>query len=347
MLRLYTIVVVVIEVTRTFKALSRDTHITATEEKPEGLDGRVVVLTTFGSCVRMVSQVGLLAAGCQPWHMDVCAASGDRFAYSATLAIYIYELDREFHEFRLVSIMSEHKKTITAIAWSPDNPDVFASASVENKIILWNVLLQKPVSILDNTKALPMFIGWCCYETKSVTYISGKGPLYMWKCETDGSLIQIKGAAGFVSDVSRLRWHPKKLQKVVLGHLDGSISICSIGSKSFKHVLQPEVDEEEHADNPVTALEWDPLFYGLFTCVKHSPGRSPCGYRFLICGDEIYFAKCCCSGTDILVAHQCSRDVHHWRCTEWSFEAVECVEIYSSREYQNEADRLPHVASHL
>lgn len=40
-----------------------------------------------------VQQVGLLAAGCQPWNKDVCAASGDRFAYCATLAIYIYQVN--------------------------------------------------------------------------------------------------------------------------------------------------------------------------------------------------------------------------------------------------------------
>jgi hypothetical protein len=40
-----------------------------------------------------VKQVGLLSAGSQPWNRDVCAASGDRFAYSATLAIYIYEVN--------------------------------------------------------------------------------------------------------------------------------------------------------------------------------------------------------------------------------------------------------------
>lgn len=39
-----------------------------------------------------VRQVGLLAAGCQPWNKDVCAASGDRFAYCATLAIYVYQV---------------------------------------------------------------------------------------------------------------------------------------------------------------------------------------------------------------------------------------------------------------
>lgn len=41
-----------------------------------------------------VRQVGLLAAGCQPWNKDVCAANGDRFAYCATLAIYIYQVEQ-------------------------------------------------------------------------------------------------------------------------------------------------------------------------------------------------------------------------------------------------------------
>lgn len=48
--------------------------------------------------------------------------------------------------------MSEHKKTITAISWCPDNPDLFASASADNLLIIWNVAEQKAVARLDNTK---------------------------------------------------------------------------------------------------------------------------------------------------------------------------------------------------
>ena len=43
----------------------------------------------------LLRQVALLAAGCQPWHKDVCAANGDRFAYCATLAVYIYEVSTD------------------------------------------------------------------------------------------------------------------------------------------------------------------------------------------------------------------------------------------------------------
>ncbi|XP_066878660.1 WD repeat-containing protein 17 isoform X6 [Kogia breviceps] len=130
-----------------------------------------------------VRQVGLLAAGCQPWNKDVCVANGDRFAYCATLAIYIYQLDHRYNEFKLHAIMSEHKKTITAISWCPHNPDLFASGSTDNLVIIWNVAEQKVIAKLDNTK----------------------------------------------------------------------------GNKSQKHVLRPESLEGTDEEDPVTALEWDPL----------------------------------------------------------------------------------------
>uniref|UniRef100_A0A4X1VYY9 WD repeat domain 17 n=1 Tax=Sus scrofa TaxID=9823 RepID=A0A4X1VYY9_PIG len=130
-----------------------------------------------------VRQVGLLAAGCQPWNKDVCAANGDRFAYCATLAIYVYQLDHRYNEFKLHSIMSEHKKTITAISWCPHNPDLFASGSTDNLVIIWNVAEQKVIAKLDNTK----------------------------------------------------------------------------GNKNQKHVLRPDSLEGTDEEDPVTALEWDPL----------------------------------------------------------------------------------------
>jgi len=42
----------------------------------------------------LAKQIGLVAAGCQPWNLDVCAACGERFAYCATLAIYIYQVQQ-------------------------------------------------------------------------------------------------------------------------------------------------------------------------------------------------------------------------------------------------------------
>ena len=37
-------------------------------------------------------QISLLPAGAQPWNFDIVAVQGNRFAYCATLAVYIYEV---------------------------------------------------------------------------------------------------------------------------------------------------------------------------------------------------------------------------------------------------------------
>lgn len=50
--------------------------------------------------------------------------------------------------------MSEHKKTITTISWCPHNPDMFASASADSLVIIWNVTEQKVVAKLDDTKGI-------------------------------------------------------------------------------------------------------------------------------------------------------------------------------------------------
>ncbi|VFV26960.1 Hypothetical predicted protein [Lynx pardinus] len=192
-----------------------------------------------------VRQVGLLAAGCQPWNKDVCAAHGDRFAYCATLAIYIYQLDHRYNEFKLHAIMSEHKKTITALSWCPHNPDLFASGGTDNLVIIWNVAEQKVIAKLDNTKGVPASLSWCWNAGDTVAFVSHRGPLFIWTISGPESGVTVhREAHSFLSDICIFRWHSQKRGKVVFGHIDGSLSI-----------FQPGTDEED----PVTALEWDPL----------------------------------------------------------------------------------------
>ncbi|OWK00266.1 hypothetical protein Celaphus_00019228, partial [Cervus elaphus hippelaphus] len=207
-----------------------------------------------------VRQVGLLAAGCQPWNRDVCAASGDRFAYCATLAIYVYQLDHHYNEFKLHAIMSEHKKTITALSWCPHNPDLFASGSADNLVIIWNVAEQKVIAKLDNTKGTPASLSWCWNAGDAVAFASHRGPLFIWTISGPDSGVTVhKDAHSFLSDICIFRWHTQKKGKVAFGHIDGSLSIFQPGNKSQKHVLRPESLEGTDEEDPVSALEWDPL----------------------------------------------------------------------------------------
>ncbi|KAL8558969.1 hypothetical protein ACOMHN_028281 [Nucella lapillus] len=205
----------------------------------------------------MVKQVALLPAGCQPWNRGVCAASKDHFAYCATLAIYVYKLDARFQEFCLLSIMSEHKKTITSISWHPRDPDLIASSAADLSVIVWSVSQQRALATLT-VKVAPTCIGWSHHDPTCLAYISGRGPLYMWNYTEKRPPALMKDSQNFSANITMFRWHPHKPGMAVFGHHDGSISVLTIGSKGSKHMLAPELEEEEEVD-PVTALAWDPL----------------------------------------------------------------------------------------
>lgn len=139
-------------------------------------------------------------------------------------------MDRKYNQFRLRSILSEHKKTISAISWNPRNLDVFATASYENKIIVWDIDQQKPIATYQNLKNPPIAIDWCLLHGEAVSFIHGRGPLFMWQYKgTSLSMSSMKESSGFASDVLCFKWHPKKLETVVFGHKDGSVSFCTLG----------------------------------------------------------------------------------------------------------------------
>ena len=169
--------------------------------------------------------------------------------------------------------MAEHKRTITSISWNPRNKDIFATASTECRILVWNVAEQRIVAHLDNVKSAPSCIGWCPHEADAVAYIYGRGPLFIWNFAPPGGGTVSKHleSMSFYSNVCQFRWHPKKMGKLVFGHVDGSISVVTPGQKPCKHYLRPESIEDADEEDPITCLEWDPLStdYLLVSNVSH------------------------------------------------------------------------------
>ncbi|NP_001359303.1 WD repeat-containing protein 17 isoform 6 [Mus musculus] len=137
--------------------------------------------------------------------------------------------------------MSEHKKTITAISWCPHNPDLFASSSTDNLVIIWNVAEQKVIAKLDNIKETPACLGWCWNTHDAVAFVSQKGPLLIWTISGPDSGVSVhKEAHSFASDICIFRWHTQKKGKVAFGHIDGSISIfqpVSVQSPNKNHYI--------------------------------------------------------------------------------------------------------------
>ncbi|XP_072040937.1 WD repeat-containing protein 17-like [Amphiura filiformis] len=219
-----------------------------------------------------MKQIGLLAAGCQPWNTDVCAASRDRFAYCATLAIYIYQLERPSGQFKLMAIMSEHKKTITGIAWHPKDDNIFASAGADHRLFVWNVTEQKVIAMIEQTKLHPSSVGWSMYDKDVLTFSHSKGSIFLWNYLSGGVVHPHKEAHGFVSDISMFRWHKQKHSKLVVGHVDGSLSFFCPGQRCYKHTLKPDVGEGSDEEDPVVALEWDPLSVDYLLVANQSYG---------------------------------------------------------------------------
>lgn len=127
--------------------------------------------------------------------------------------------------------MSEHTKTINCIKFHPTNPDLIATTGADKKVILWNIAKQQVMAKLEVvTRDPPKAVGWSTVRgADAVCFIQGSGPLYVWAYQTEQKLQTFKEASGFNSCVCQFRWHPKNPNRLALGHLNGSISICNIG----------------------------------------------------------------------------------------------------------------------
>ncbi|CAG5133469.1 unnamed protein product, partial [Candidula unifasciata] len=207
----------------------------------------------------MVRQVALLPAGCQPWNYDVVSVSGSRFAYAASLAIYIYELDHKYSEYRLLSIMSEHKGTVTCICWCPEKPDYLASSSLDGTVIIWDVTKQEVVA-RHNHKEAVCNIGWTLDQQQCLTITGKNGPIWLWCFQNSQNLSIVKETQSFASPVTLFRWHHAKTSQVAVGHENGSVSFVQMGEKVQKHVFKPDpATDNDNLSDPVVVLEWDPL----------------------------------------------------------------------------------------
>lgn len=145
------------------------------------------------------------------------------------------QLDPYFREFRLHSIMSEHKKTITSICWHPHDPDILSSSGADLKIFVWRVSQQRIVASLSGgmIKEAPMCIGWSFSDDTCLAFVSGKGPLMLWHYTETRCPDIVRDSQNLSSDVALFRWHPKKQGTVAFGHTDGSITVSSIGEQLF------------------------------------------------------------------------------------------------------------------
>lgn len=202
-------------------------------------------------------QIGLIAAGSQPWNRDVCSASCSRFAYCATLAVYVYSRNKQGDGHILESIVAEHKKTITALAWNPIKPHLLATVGADDTAIVWNAETQKVEYRTENLKYIPQCIAWAFHLTDTLTLGGSKGPVFLWNLnEESKKLPLLPYSQNFQSEITHMRWNKQNEGRLAIGHENGSLSIIDKTGKPRKHCWSPENCQDEEVG--IACLEWDP-----------------------------------------------------------------------------------------
>ena len=207
----------------------------------------------------LVTQTALLPAGCQPWNLNMVASCGPNFVYCATLAVYNYEYNSEYGEYKLSSINASHSKTITCISWNRHQSSLYATAGSDEKIFVWDVKKGKCVASHEDIGFTPICIGWLPAkdEANVVAFCGKHGNIKLWNMK-DNTNAQVDNTAGFDQEVTLFKWHHTDSSRFVLGHIDGSLSLF-ISGKRNKHVMKGHSDHGQKSLDVVLAALWDPL----------------------------------------------------------------------------------------
>ena len=130
--------------------------------------------------------------------------------------------------------MSEHKKTITSVAFHPRDKDILASSSADYKICIWHIVKHTLLASLITPVTIPGLMAWFPLEEDCLAYCDGKGPIYLWKYTINGkdkTSQTLKEITSLSSNISQLKWHPTSFDRFVLGHADGTISLYIQGNR--------------------------------------------------------------------------------------------------------------------
>ncbi|XP_045113908.1 WD repeat-containing protein 17-like isoform X1 [Portunus trituberculatus] len=203
----------------------------------------------------MLQQLSLLAAGAQPWHHNICTAHSRRFAYAATLAIYVYEAEEGSNEWQLFSILADHRKTITCLDWHPCSEDLLASAALDQRVCVWSVSRQCVLYAI-NICRVPTVVAWCTGHRDLLSFSTQVGPLQLWDYAENSEPFPFREDYGYPHAIVSYRWHPSVPGRLVVGHNDGKITVYREDLGKSRYSAFPDGGEDTDDHNLVT-LEWD------------------------------------------------------------------------------------------
>jgi WD40 repeat protein len=94
-------------------------------------------------------------SGCQNWKNQILASSSSHFAFASTIAVYIYDLE----SLQLQKILTKASSHITALCWEPNRERYLAQASLDKKVMVWDVESEQ-VKFEVQLNSHPVHIEW-------------------------------------------------------------------------------------------------------------------------------------------------------------------------------------------
>lgn len=87
----------------------------------------------------MIRQTNITVSGCQNWSRQILATSKSYFAFASTIAVYVYDIKT----YQLQKLLTSQTSNITALKWEPVTERYLAQATLDKKIVLWDIQTEQ------------------------------------------------------------------------------------------------------------------------------------------------------------------------------------------------------------
>jgi len=193
-------------------------------------------------------QLRLIPSGVQAWYRDTIAASSEYFAYSSTMALYIFRIKNNTMQKMIVA----HDAAISSVCWSPQDPNLVVSCAANGKISIRDLETEEERYAIKIEKEVPWLMDWE-NGTDTIVVATESGAIKFWKPGSQEArhIFQLdKGQSPTV-----LRWHPRVAGRLLVGTSEGALIIWDTGTQKKVQI----VGKVKTSKEPVTDAQWDPL----------------------------------------------------------------------------------------
>lgn len=199
-------------------------------------------------------QLRLAPAGVQVTFRETITATNGAFAYSSVMAFHVHRL----RDSTLQQIIVRDDHAITAICWSPVDPNLMASCAASGRVYIWD-LEQEQATHDTVLEGQPILIEWTA-DGEVLAVATKLGAVHLWEYKANRVS---KVHTGAPDSIKVVRCHHSLASRLLIGSSDGSITLhdpvnlFAAGKKPSPTAVI--VGKSKTSKDAVTDAQWDLL----------------------------------------------------------------------------------------